>query len=125
LIRYKNLCRRWGRNKNRELKKFVNKLTTDIRLRDFALRGRKCSGLLESCWRNQTKLCYVTKLLKNRHRAFPPLQSGNPVCVRNLEKFNLVANAFSNVYQSHAFNVSTAESKVVGTLIDIIRNSVA
>jgi hypothetical protein len=31
LIRFRNQCRRhWGRNKKRELKKFVNKLTTDI-----------------------------------------------------------------------------------------------
>jgi hypothetical protein len=57
LIRFRNQCRRrCGRNKNRELKKFVNKLTKDIRLRVFALRSRNWGGLLESCRGNQTKL---------------------------------------------------------------------
>jgi hypothetical protein len=70
LIRFRNQCRRrWGQN-NRELKKFVNKLTKDIRLLQFALRGRNWDGLLKSCRGNQTKLWNVTKLLKNRHRAF-------------------------------------------------------
>jgi hypothetical protein len=64
LIRLRNQCRRsWGQNKNRELKRFMNKLTEDIKLRVFALRGIKWGGLLELCRRNQTKL-------KNRHRTF-------------------------------------------------------
>jgi hypothetical protein len=42
----------------------------------------------------------------------------------NLEKFNIIANAFSNVYQSHDFNVSTTESETVEASIDMIRNSV-
>jgi hypothetical protein len=66
---------------------------------------------------NQTKLWNVTKLL-------PPLKSGNSVYVTNLEKSNLIANMFLDVYQSHDFNVSTAESEAVGTSIDIIHNSV-
>jgi hypothetical protein len=44
--------------------------------------------------------------------------------VTNLEKLNLIANTFSNVYQSHDFNVSTTESEAVETSIDIIRNLV-
>jgi hypothetical protein len=96
LIRFRNQCRRhWGRNKNRELKKFMNKLMKDIRLRVFG------GGLLESCRGKRTKLWNVTKLLKNKHRAFPPLKSRNSVYVTNLEKANLIANEFSNVYQSH------------------------
>jgi hypothetical protein len=79
--------------------------------------------LLEPCQGNETKLWNATKLLKNRHRAFPPLKSGNSMYVTNLEKSNLIANAFSNVYQSHDFNVSTAESEAVETSIDNIRNS--
>jgi hypothetical protein len=47
------------------------------------------------------------------------------VYVTNLEKFNLIANAFSNVYQSHDFNVSTTKSEAVETSIEIIRNSVS
>jgi hypothetical protein len=110
LIRFRNQCRRhWGQNKNRELKKFVNKLTKDIRLRVFALRGRNWSGLRKSSRGNQTKL---------------PLKSGKSVYVTNLEKSNLIANAFSNVYQSHDFNVSNTENEKVKTSIDIIRNSV-
>jgi hypothetical protein len=46
------------------------------------------------------------------------------VYVTNLEKSNLIANAFSNVYQCHDFNVSTTESEAVEASIDIIRNSV-
>jgi hypothetical protein len=46
------------------------------------------------------------------------------VYVTNLEKSNLIANAFSNVNQSHDFNVSTTESETIETSIDIIRNSV-
>jgi hypothetical protein len=46
------------------------------------------------------------------------------VFVTNLEKSKLITNAFSNVYQSHDFNVSTTESEAVETSIDIIRNSV-
>jgi hypothetical protein len=74
------------------------------------------------CRRNQTKLCNVTKLLKNKNRAFPLLKSGNSVYVTNLEKSNLIANAFSN--QSHDFNVSSTESEAVVVSIDMIRNSV-
>jgi hypothetical protein len=49
-IRCRNQFRRlWGRNKNRELKKCVNKLTKEITLRVFALRGRKWGELLEPC----------------------------------------------------------------------------
>jgi hypothetical protein len=49
LIRFRNQRRRrLGRNKNREIKKFV------IRLQFVVLRGRKWGGLLESCWENQT-----------------------------------------------------------------------
>jgi hypothetical protein len=44
--------------------------------------------------------------------------------VTNLEKTNLIANTFSNVYEYHEFNVSTAENEAVETSIDIIRNSV-
>jgi hypothetical protein len=44
--------------------------------------------------------------------------------VTKLEKSNLIANAFSNDYQSHDFNVFTTESETVGTSNDIIRNSV-
>jgi ribosomal protein L13 len=66
----------------------------------------------------------VTKLLKKKHRAFPSLKSGNSVYVTNLEKSNLIANAFSNVYQSHDFNVSTTESEAVETSIDNIHNSI-
>jgi hypothetical protein len=108
-----------SQNKNRELKKFVNKLPKDIRLRFFALRDRNLGGLLELCRGNQTKLWNVTKLLKNRHRTFPPLKSSNSVYVTNLEKSNLISNAFSNVNQYHDFNVSTAESEAVGTSVDI------
>jgi hypothetical protein len=46
------------------------------------------------------------------------------VYVTNLEKSKLIANAFSNVYQTHDFNISNTESEAVGTSIDIIRNSV-
>jgi hypothetical protein len=42
----------------------------------------------------------------------------------NLEKSNLIANAFLNVYQSHDFNVYTTESEAVEASINIIRNSV-
>jgi hypothetical protein len=57
LIRFRNQCRRcWGQNKNRELNKFVNKLTKYIKLRVFALRGRNWGGLIESWRENQTKL---------------------------------------------------------------------
>jgi capsular polysaccharide biosynthesis protein len=42
--------------------------------------------------------------------------------VPNKEKSNLIANSFSNVYQSHDFNVSTADIEAVS--IDIIRKSV-
>jgi hypothetical protein len=49
------------------------------------------------------------------------LKSGNSVYVKNLEKSNLIANVFSNVYRSH---VSATESEAVETSIDIIRNSV-
>jgi hypothetical protein len=93
----------------------VNKQTKDIRLRVFDIRGRKFVGLLESCRGNQTKLWNVKNLLK---------KSGNSVYVTNLENFNLIANAFSNVYQSRDFNVSTTESETVETSFDIIRNSV-
>jgi hypothetical protein len=44
--------------------------------------------------------------------------------VTKLEKSNLIANAFSNDYQSHDFNVFTTESETVGISNDIIRNSV-
>jgi hypothetical protein len=44
------------------------------------------------------------------------LKSGNSVYVTNLEKSNLIANAFSNAYQFHDYNVATS--------IDSIRNSV-
>jgi hypothetical protein len=47
------------------------------------------------------------------------------VYVTNLEKSNLIANAFSNVYQCHDFNVSTTESEAVEASINIIRNSVS
>jgi hypothetical protein len=50
-------------------------------------------------------------------------KSGNSVYVTNLEKSNPIANAFSNVYQSHDFNVSNSESEAVGVSIDIICNS--
>jgi hypothetical protein len=110
LIRFRNqFWRRWGQNKNRELKKFVNKLTQDIRLRVFVLRGRKWGGLVESCQGNQTKLWNFTKLLKNSF-------SGKSVFVTNLEESNLITNAFSNVYQSHDFTTETST--------DIIRNLV-
>jgi hypothetical protein len=46
------------------------------------------------------------------------------VYVTNLENSNLIANAFSKVYQSLDFNVSTTESETVETSFDIIRNSV-
>jgi hypothetical protein len=46
------------------------------------------------------------------------------VYVTNLETSNLIENAFSNVYQSHDFNVSTTESEAVETSIDIICNSI-
>jgi hypothetical protein len=46
------------------------------------------------------------------------------VYVTNSAKSNLIANAFSNVYQSHDFNVSTTESEAVEISIDIICNSV-
>jgi hypothetical protein len=53
------------------------------------------------------------------------LKSDSSVYVTNLEKSNLKANPFSNVYQSqHDFNVSTTESEAVEISIDIIRNSV-
>jgi hypothetical protein len=39
LINFRNSCRqRWTHNKNRDLKKFINRLTKDIRLRVFALQ---------------------------------------------------------------------------------------
>jgi hypothetical protein len=91
----------------------VNKLTKDIRLRVFALQGRNWGGLLESYRGNQTILLNVTKLLKNRHRAFLPLKSGNSVYVTNSEKSNLIAKAFSNVHESHDFNFPTTQSETV------------
>jgi hypothetical protein len=39
-------------------------------------------------------------------------------------KSPIIANAFSNVYQSYDFNVYTKESEAVETSIDINRNSV-
>jgi hypothetical protein len=49
LIHFRNQCwGRWDRNKNRELKKFVNKLTKDITLRVFALRGRNMCHVEET-----------------------------------------------------------------------------
>jgi hypothetical protein len=66
----------WGQNKIGELKKFVNKLTKDIRLRVFALQGRNWGGLLESCWGNQTILLNVTKFINNRHWRFSALEIG-------------------------------------------------
>jgi hypothetical protein len=72
LIRFRNQCQwRWGRNKNRELKNFVNKLTKDIRLGVFCLSYVEVTKLN---WWN------VTKLLKNKHRAFPPLKSSPHHC---------------------------------------------
>jgi predicted choloylglycine hydrolase len=62
---------------------------------------------------------------------FLPLKSGNSMYVTKLGKSNLIANGFSNVYQSHDFNVSTfhfplstAETEAVEISIDVIRNSV-
>jgi hypothetical protein len=52
------------------------------------------------------------------------LKSGNSVYVTNLEESNFIANAFSNVYLSHDFNVVTTESEAVETSIDIDRNLV-
>jgi hypothetical protein len=66
----------------------------------------------------------VTTLLKNKHSAFPPLKSGNSVYVTNLEKSNLIENAFSNVYQSHDFNFPSTESEAFETSISVIRNLV-
>jgi hypothetical protein len=73
------------------------------------------------CRGNQTKLWNVTKLLINKHCAFPPLKSGKSVYVTNLEKFNLIANAFSSVYQSYDSNVTTKESESVETSIDMMQ----
>jgi Reverse transcriptase (RNA-dependent DNA polymerase)/Endonuclease-reverse transcriptase len=121
---FRNLCRRrWSRNKNRNLKKFVNKLSNEIRLRIFALRTRNWDKLLQSCHGRPTKLWKVTKLLKNRNRVFPPLKSNGSVHVTNSEKSELVAQTFSNVFQHHNLNNNSELDTAIGESITSIENS--
>ncbi len=121
---FRNLCRRrWSRNKNRDLKKFVNRLTKEVRLRIFALRTRNWGNLLQSCHGRPSKLWKVTKLLKNKNRAFPPLKSNGSIHVTNLEKTELVAQTFSNVFQPHNLDNNSELDRAISDSLTFIDNS--
>jgi hypothetical protein len=116
LITFRNLCRRrWTRNKNRALKKFVNKLSKDIQGRITALRYSNFGQLLSTFHENRNKLWKMSKFLRNGRKTIPPIKAGGNLKLSSQEKADAIASSLAETFRN-SNRYSPAETEVAESI---------
>lgn len=126
IIMRRHYRREWMRTHNPLTKRTVNALTGQIRSGIQELRNDNWSRRLSSFPQDDNKksLWRVTKFLKNRNRAIPPLRDGDRTLITAEEKTEALANQFEKFHENPlATNDPQFASQVEQTVNDYLSNS--
>lgn len=98
-IKIKNrIKKQWQKNRSPQLKTLLNKLTSDIRVKIQIIKNDSWSRKLKKLNPADNSLWKIAKSIKNKYSDIPPLKNGDDIVTSNIQKTEVLANAFSTSY---------------------------
>ena len=116
----RNIRRLWQRHRIPSLKTEVNALTRRIRYEIQMLRNDNWSHRLQHLPQDDNKksLWQITKFLKNRNRAIPPIKENDRVLITPEEKMEALANKFEEFHNNPLANNDPQSAATINSSVN-------